>query len=282
MRDKTFKGAWHCTQFDWGNFPAPETSKHEYTNSIGTRMVLVEAHDYRRGGGDWENHPDAQPTHKCFITKPYYIADEPVKQDIFEQFYNETYNKPSDTTNYRGYVLGVSWFEAAEFCKWLSKKENKLYRLPTEAEWEAAARKSTELNIDRMCDTHIREWCFDWYDAYTDLDQTDPAGPATGMCKVIRGGYLDNPARYNEHNLDLWWRASLPPTYRHYHDDKNNEFGRHIIGLRIACGELPEVSDKHPTNQVCMNVHQKGVHLTDGPDPKKPYFEKDMFSYTTG
>jgi len=274
MSNKTFKGAWHCTQFDWGNFPAPCTDEKEFSNSIGQRMVLVEPHDYRRGGGDWEKHPDAQPTHKCYITKPYYIADEPVKQDIFEEFYQEKYGKASDTTNYHGYVLGVNWFEAAEFCKWLSNKEEKLYRLPTEAEWEAAARKSTELNIDRMCDTHIREWCFDWYDAYTDLDQNDPAGPATGMCKVIRGGYLDNPARYNEHNLDLWWRASLPPTYRHYHEDTHNEFGRHIIGFRIACGEMPVTSEKHPTNQVCMNIHQTAVHLEAAPDAKKPYFRK--------
>lgn len=273
MNQSTFTGAWHCTGFDWGNYPI--VNKEEtFINSKGIRMVKVEPHEYRRGGGVWENNPDSLPSHICKMTTPYFIADEPVKKDLFDEFYQEAYGKNSDTTQYRGYVLGVSWFEAAEFCKWLSAKENMQYRLPTEAEWEGAARKTTELDIDRMCDTHIREWCFDWYDVYCDLEQENPAGPDSSMNKVIRGGYLDNPGRYNAHNLDLWWRAALPPTYRHYEEDTNNEFGRHFIGLRIACGETPVTNGEHPTNQVCLNVHQTAPDLTKGPDMTKPYFRK--------
>ncbi len=273
MSKKTFQGAWKCTNFDWGSYPAADRET-EFINSAGMRMVPVEPHEYRRGGGDLENHPDALPSHKCKMTYRYFIADEPVKQDIFETFYQERYGRPSDTTGYRGYVLGMSWYEAAEFCKWLSEKEGIFYRLPTEAEWEAAARKSTELNIDRMCDSHIREWCFDWFSPYTDLDQSDPAGPENGNMKVIRGGYLDNPGRYNDYSLDLWWRNALPPTYRHYHEDTENPFGRHIIGLRVACGPMPVTSGQNLTNQVCMNVHQTAPDLKKGPDPNVPYFRK--------
>ena len=276
MNQTTYTGAWLCQDFDWGNYPIIDKEKTEdFVNETGIRMAYVEPHSYRRGGGDWEKYPDALPSHICNITKGYFIADEPVTQELFDIFYMETYGRKSDTENYRGYVLGVSWFEAANFCKWLSAREGIQYRLPTEAEWEAAARKSTELNLDRMCDTHIREWCFDWYDAYTELEQNDPAGPATGLCKCIRGGYLDNPGRYNEHCLDLWWRAALPPNYRHYEEDTHNDFGRHIIGLRVACGDTPTPSDKTPTNQMCMNVHTTDTgHLKDAPDAKKPYFRK--------
>lgn len=273
MDKNGFFGAWHHTDFDWGNFPIVKNTE-TFTNQTGLRMVLVEPHEYRRGGGTWEANPDSLPSHICKITKPYFIADEPITKELFDTFYKEVYHTVSDTTEYRGYVLGVSWFEAAQFCKWLSEKEGVQYRLPTEAEWEGAARKTTELDIDRMCDTHIREWCFDWYDTYSDLEQEDPAGPDCGLCKCIKGGYLDNPGRYNAHNLDLWWRAALPPTYRHYSEDTNNDFGRHFIGLRVACGEMPVTNGKHPTNQVCLNVHQKSPDLTKGPDPEVPYFRK--------
>ncbi len=271
----SFLGAWRCKEFDWGNFPIiSEECTEEFVNAAGMRMAYVAPHEYRRGGGFAEYYPDALPSHKCMMTKGYFIADEPVTKKLFDTFYREVYERDSDTTDYRGYVLGVSWFEAAQFCKWLSAKEGLQYRLPTEAEWEAAARQSTELNIDRMCDTHIREWCFDWYDVYSDLDQEDPAGPDSGLCKVIRGGYLDNPKRYNEHCLDLWWRASLPPNYRHYHEDVHNDFGRHFIGLRVACGPVPVTNGKHPTNLVCSEVHQTAPDLSAGPDPNRPYFRK--------
>lgn len=273
MKNEQQLGAWECSTFDWGSFPMVE-KEQEFINSLGMRMVPVEPHEYRRGGGSAEFHPDSLPTHICNITKRYFIADEPVKQNVFEQFYQEVYGRSSDTTSYRGYVLGVSWYEAAEFCKWLSAKEGFFYRLPTEAEWEAAARMSTELDIDRMCDTHIREWCFDWYNTYSDMDQDDPAGPDTGLCKVIRGGYLDNPKRYNEHCLDLWWRAALPPNYRHYHEDTNNSFGRHIVGLRVACGQMPVTDGKQPTSLFSMDVHQLAPDLTQGPDASVPYFRK--------
>lgn len=273
MSDK-YLGNWHYDEFDWGNY-SPATHEADFINSINMRMVyLAPEFEYRRGGGQIDDKPDALPSHKCLMKNSYFIADEPVKKELFDQFYKEVYNKDSDTTEYRGYVLGVSWYEAAEFCKWLSAKEGILYRLPTEAEWEAAAKKTTELNIDRMCDYHIREWCFDWFSAYSDLDQVEPAGPEGGLFKVIRGGFLDNPGRYNAHPLDMWMRCALPPTYRHYHEDKENDFGRHFIGFRIASGAMPVTTVNPPLNRVCENVHQHCEHATTAPDATKPYFRK--------
>ena len=76
------------------------------------------------------------------------------------------------------YVVGISWYDAVSFCKWLSKKEGKIYRLPTEAEWEYAARAGTNTsfwsgedppesgtpNPWGLINVHSGplEWCHDW------------------------------------------------------------------------------------------------------------------------
>ena len=122
-------------------------------------------------------------------------------------------------------VVVVSWTDASEFCRWLAKKENKEYRLPTEAEWEYACRAGTKtaysggdtpeglaaigINVKDgqrftspvggfqkngfgLYNMHgnVWEWCQDWYDpkGYTAGRQTDPTGPATGTARVQRGG----------------------------------------------------------------------------------------------
>ncbi|MFM7164019.1 MAG: formylglycine-generating enzyme family protein, partial [Planctomycetaceae bacterium] len=121
----------------------------------------------------------------------------------------------------------VSWDDAVEFCKKLSAMEGKVYRLPTEAEWEYACRGGTKtafsfgddeaelgkyawfdgnaLDIDEkyahrvaqkppnpfgLHDMHgkVYEWCSDWYGAYPSTPLTDPRGPSSGSFRVLRGG----------------------------------------------------------------------------------------------
>lgn len=265
---------WLEKEADWKEYPVRQ-AQEDYVNSQGVRMVYVPSAEFKMGGGDWEKCPDGLPVHEVRLTRPFWIADTPVTKECFDRFWQETHGGDPDTRAYRGYVLGVSYYEAAQFCQWLSEKEGVQYRLPTEAEWEYTARHSTQLDVDRMCDSHIREWCMDWYAPYTDEEAVDPAGPRSGLYKCIRGGYLDNPARYNEQPLELWMRCALPPSYRHLREDQNNEFGRHFIGFRVVCGELPKPSAEDPTSLVCMGVHQNTEsYKKTAPDASKPYYRK--------
>lgn len=120
-------------------------------------------------------------------------------------------------------VVHVSWNDANAYCKWLSEKEGKNFRLPTEAEWEYAARGgkysngyiySGSNNLDEVgwfCDNSkdtlravglklpnelgiydmsglIWEWCYDYYSPYTEEELINPKGPETGERRIIRGG----------------------------------------------------------------------------------------------
>jgi len=121
---------------------------------------------------DW--FKDEHPQHRVRITKPFYLGAYPVTRGQFRQFvadagyktdaekgddpgaygwdpdkkefvFNEKYswrNAGFEQTDEHP-VINVSWNDAVEYCKWLSKKEGKTYRLPTEAEWEYACRAGT-------------------------------------------------------------------------------------------------------------------------------------------
>ncbi|HLH15563.1 MAG TPA: formylglycine-generating enzyme family protein, partial [Bryobacteraceae bacterium] len=144
-------------------------------------------------------------------------------------------------------VTSVSWFDAIEFCAWLSREWGFPVRLPTEAEWEFAARGGLEqkrypwgdepvtaregyaerwhngpepvgqsapnaYGLFEMCE-NVHEWCSDWYDPryYGDSPEDNPRGPETGARKASRGGAW----RHHIKIARCAARSSIPPEFRY-------------------------------------------------------------------
>ena len=124
------------------------------SNSIGMKLVRIEPGSFIMGqdgpASDYKmtKHPekfddadwDEKPAHLVTITKAFQIGATEVTLGQYRQFeprFREDRGSDDDA------VMGVSWDEAKAFCDWLSQKEGKPYRLPTEAEWEYACRAGT-------------------------------------------------------------------------------------------------------------------------------------------
>lgn len=142
-------------------------------------------------------------------------------------------------------VVGVTWFEAADYARWLAETCGGAWRLPTEAEWERAARGGLtgaatawgdvlppgevpegplagpwpagrgKPNGYALLDmgTIVHEWCLDWYrsDAYASASPIDPHGPAEGLRRASRGGSWRHHVRWSSPSA----RSSLPPGLRY-------------------------------------------------------------------
>jgi len=108
------------------------------TNSIGMELVLVPAGAFEMGSA--AGSEDERPVRSVYVDA-YYVGVHEVTNEQYEEF------SPGHRSKWKKYspadsmpVIAVTWEEAAAFCAWLSKKEGVTYRLPTEAEWEKAAR----------------------------------------------------------------------------------------------------------------------------------------------
>lgn len=148
----------------------------ERTDAIGMKLRLIPAGVFLMGSPEDEKgrERDEGPVHRVRITKPFYLGNYEVTVGQFRQFVNATGYKtdaekdavggwgytgveerpfkrdPQYTWRETGFsqsddypVVNVSWNDAVAFCEWLSRREKKNYRLPTEAQWEYACRAGT-------------------------------------------------------------------------------------------------------------------------------------------
>ena len=110
-----------------------------FTNSIGATMVQLPPGDFIMGSDDSEAQPNEQPLTPVSLSG-FYIAQHPITNAQFEQFDPRHKAKRIEGAGDDHPVVYVTSFEAVKFCEWLGQKEGRTYRLPTEAEWEYAAR----------------------------------------------------------------------------------------------------------------------------------------------
>ena len=225
-------------------------------NGISIEMVKIEAGTFMMGATSEMKNPDIdeKPVHQVTLTNDYYMGKYEVTQALWEAVMG------SNPSKYKGDNLpveSVSWNDCQEFISRLNSLTGRKFRLPTEAEWEYAARGgkksrsyqySGSSNIsdvawyDENCGSTTRavgikrpnelgiydmsgnvwEWCHDWYSSYSSLSQMNPIGAISGACRVRRGGSWDN---------SVWYSRSSSRSY------DTSDYSRINLGLRLALTE---------------------------------------------
>ena len=199
-------------------------------NIAGFDMIYVKGDTFTMGATakqDSDAESDEKPTHSVTLSD-YYIGKYEVTQAQWRAVMG---SNPSIWKGDNLPVEDVSWNDIQEFIKKLNAQTGKRFRLPTEAEWEYAARGGNqskgykysgsnkikdvawydrtsrgkphpvgqktpnELGIYDMSG-NVREWCQDWYGDYSSDAQTNPTGPSSGSYRVLRGGSWNYYARF--------------------------------------------------------------------------------------
>lgn len=264
----------------------PKLGRKWTVPEVGMELVYVAPGSFQMGSSDGDAYYHEKPVHTVRVTKGFWVGQTEVTNGQYQHFAKRSgYHGSKDAdSNYLKHFRGgsnmptgckhpvcwVSWHNAVAFSCWLTKQECKagrlacgyVYRLPTEAEWEYAARGGTQSrgykysgsnDLDAVgwysCNsggtTHpvggkeanelglhdmsgnVWEWCRDWYDEnyYAQSPAIDPAGPSTGETRVLRGGSW------------LLGRERCRCADRHW---CSPEFTRNHRGFRVVLSSAPE------------------------------------------
>lgn len=192
------------------------------------------------------------PVHRVWVDS-FAMAATQVTVSEYSRFLDATGSRPplhwgeAHLAHPQQPVVAVSWFEAAAYCTWLSEVTSAHYRLPTEAEWERAARGGIErmvfpwgndppmsrpgydarwktgpepvgqsppnaYGLFEMCE-NVHEWCSDWFgaDYYPVSPERNPQGPGEGSRKASRGGSWRHHIKISRCSA----RSSIPPEFQY-------------------------------------------------------------------
>ena len=197
---------------------------------VSFNMVRVEGGTFQMGSNDSEADSDEKPVHQVTLST-YSIGETEVTQALWEAVMGKNPSHFKRKGGPSAPVEQVSWNDCQRFIQKLNQLTGKRFRLPTEAEWEYAARGGSKSRgykysgsntIDDVAwydgnsgnKTHpvrtkqpnelglydmsgnVDEWCEDWYGDYSSSSQTNPAGPSSASNRVSRGGVWGDGARY--------------------------------------------------------------------------------------
>ena len=240
---------------------AQTNSKTYSVGGVSFKMIKVEGGTFQMGATSDQGEyveDDEKPVHNVTLSD-YSIGETEVTQALWQAVMGSLpegiSSEDYDIKGPQRPVCCVSWVDCQEFIRKLNAKTGQKFRLPTEAEWEYAARggkksqgfkysgsndinavawytettddkgskdvktkAANELGIYDMTG-NVWEWCQDWQASYSDADQTNPKGPAEGSWRMTRGGSW----YYASSNCRNSYRGNNEPTM------SNNE-----LGLRLA------------------------------------------------
>jgi len=214
-----------------GSAPNPTEIETITVNGVSFNMVKVEGGTFMMGATDEQisevAHYNEYPAHQVTLSS-YCIGQTEVTQALWQAVMGN--NPSSFTSDLNNPVEQVSWDDCQEFISKLNKMTGKTFRLPTEAEWEYAARGGNKSqgyiyagsnDIDEVAwysdnngehtnlvatkapnelglydmSGNVYEWCQDRFGYYSSEAQTNPTGPSSGNYRIFRGGGWNQPAR---------------------------------------------------------------------------------------